>query len=111
MRTIADDILTWSWFSEPHSYDFNGFLITDRSGNLSIDPVEPSEQVLHELAQRGVSRILLTNRNHVRAANRVRTSTGPERQSIPTMLPPREARERNLTTNCRWARRSAHWSR
>ena len=70
MRTIADDILTWSWFSEPHSYDFNGFLITDRSGNLSIDPVEPSEQVLHELAQRGVSRILLTNRNHVRAANR-----------------------------------------
>ena len=76
MRTIADDILTWSWFSEPHSYDFNGFLITDRSGNLSIDPVEPSEQVLHELAQRGLSRILLTNRNHVRAANRVRASTG-----------------------------------
>ena len=76
MRTIADDILTWSWFSEPHSYGFNGFLITDRSGNLSIDPVEPSEQVLHELAQRGVSRILLTNRNHVRAANRVRASTG-----------------------------------
>jgi metallo-beta-lactamase superfamily protein len=73
VRTIADDILTWSWFSEPHSYDFNGFLITDRSG---IDPVEPSEQVLHELAQRGVSRILLTNRNHVRAANRVRSSTG-----------------------------------
>ena len=76
MRTIADDILTWSWFSEPHGYDFNGFLITDRSGNLGIDPVEPSEQVLHELAQRGVSRILLTNRNHVRAANRVRASTG-----------------------------------
>ncbi len=27
-------------------------------------------------AQRGVSRILLTNRNHVRAANRLRASTG-----------------------------------
>jgi len=76
VRTIANDILTWSWFSEPHGYDFNGFLITDRSGNLSIDPVEPSEQVLHELVQRGVSRNLLTNRNHVRAANRLRASTG-----------------------------------
>ena len=75
MRTIADDILTWSWFSEPHGYNFNGFLISDRTGNLAIDPVEPSEQALNELAQRGVSRILLTNRNHVRAANRVRAST------------------------------------
>jgi glyoxylase-like metal-dependent hydrolase (beta-lactamase superfamily II) len=76
MRTIAGDILTWSWFSQPHGYDFNGFLISDRAGNLAIDPVEPAEQVLHELAQRGVSRILLTNRNHVRAANRVRARTG-----------------------------------
>jgi glyoxylase-like metal-dependent hydrolase (beta-lactamase superfamily II) len=76
MRTISDDILAWSWFSQPHGYDFNGFLISDRAGNLAIDPVEPAEQVLHELAQRGVSRILLTNRNHVRAANRVRASTG-----------------------------------
>ena len=76
MRTIAGDILTWSWFSQPHGYDFNGFLISDRAGNLAIDPVEPTEQVLHELVQRGVSRILLTNRNHVRAANRVRASTG-----------------------------------
>ncbi len=49
MRTIADDILTWAWFSEPHGYDFNGFLITDGSGNLGIDPVEPTEQDLHEL--------------------------------------------------------------
>jgi glyoxylase-like metal-dependent hydrolase (beta-lactamase superfamily II) len=77
MRTIAADILAWSCFSQPHGYDFNGFLIGDRgAGNLAIDPVEPTEQVLHELTQRGVSRILLTNRNHVRAANRVRASTG-----------------------------------
>ena len=76
MRIIAGDILTWSWFSQPHGYDFNGFLISDRAGNLAIDPVEPTEQILHELVQRGVSRILLTNRNHVRAVNRVRASTG-----------------------------------
>ena len=76
MRTIADDILAWSWFSEPHGYNFNGFLIIYRTGNLTIDPIEPNEQAFNELAQRGVSRILLTNRNHVRAANRVRACTG-----------------------------------
>jgi glyoxylase-like metal-dependent hydrolase (beta-lactamase superfamily II) len=76
VRTVAGDILTWSWFSQPHGYNFNGFLIRDRSGNLAIDPAEPTEQVLGELAEAGVSRILLTNRNHVRAANQVRASTG-----------------------------------
>jgi glyoxylase-like metal-dependent hydrolase (beta-lactamase superfamily II) len=76
METILGDILMWSWLSEPHGYNFNGFLIPDPSGNLCIDPVEPTEDVLGELAQKGVSRILLTNRNHVRAANRVRERTG-----------------------------------
>jgi glyoxylase-like metal-dependent hydrolase (beta-lactamase superfamily II) len=38
--------------------------------------VEPAGDVIDELRRRGVSRILLTNRNHVRAANRVRRATG-----------------------------------
>jgi glyoxylase-like metal-dependent hydrolase (beta-lactamase superfamily II) len=76
MDTILGDVLTWSWFSEPHGYNFNGLLIPDPHGNLCIDPVEPSEEVLGELATKGVSRILITNRNHVRAANRIRERTG-----------------------------------
>jgi glyoxylase-like metal-dependent hydrolase (beta-lactamase superfamily II) len=76
METILGDVLTWSWFSEPHGYNFNSLLIPDRAGNLCIDPVEPSDEVLNELVRRGVSRILLTNRNHVRAANRIRERTG-----------------------------------
>jgi glyoxylase-like metal-dependent hydrolase (beta-lactamase superfamily II) len=76
METILGDVLTWSWFSEPHGYNFNGLLIPDPDGNICIDPVEPDDEVLHELARRGVSRILLTNRNHVRAANKVRERTG-----------------------------------
>jgi glyoxylase-like metal-dependent hydrolase (beta-lactamase superfamily II) len=76
METILGDVLTWSWLSEPHGYNFNGLLIPDPAGNLCIDPVEPSEEVLDEVARRGVSRILLTNRNHVRAANRIRERTG-----------------------------------
>jgi glyoxylase-like metal-dependent hydrolase (beta-lactamase superfamily II) len=76
METILGDVLTWSWFSEPHNYNFNSILIRDPAGNLCIDPVEPTDAVMSELVRVGVSRILLTNRNHVRAANRIRERTG-----------------------------------
>ena len=76
MREIVTGIFTWPWFSEPHGYNFNGHLIRHAGGNLCIDPVEPTEEALEELARLGVNRILLTNRNHSRAANRVRARTG-----------------------------------
>lgn len=75
MREIVTDVLTWPWFSQPHGYNFNGWLVRHPEGNLCIDPVEPTAEVLDELARQGVSRILLTNRNHVRAANQVRART------------------------------------
>src|SRR5258708_11695578 len=75
METVLGDVLTWSRFSEPHGYNFNSLLIPHRDGNLCIDPVEPNDEVLSELVRIGVSRILLTNRNHVRAANRIRERT------------------------------------
>ena len=70
------DIFSWQWFSEPHGYDFNGHLIRHAEGNLCIDPVEPSEEAIEAIAELGVARILLTNRNHSRAANAVRARTG-----------------------------------
>lgn len=76
MREIVSDIFTWPWFSEPHGYNFNGYLVRHPGGNLCIDPVEPNEEDLQEIARHGVSRILLTNRNHSRAANRVQACTG-----------------------------------
>jgi glyoxylase-like metal-dependent hydrolase (beta-lactamase superfamily II) len=76
METILGDVLTWSWFSEPHGYNFNSLLIPDLDGNICIDPVEPTDQVISELVETGVDSILLTNRNHVRAANRIREHTG-----------------------------------
>ncbi len=76
MREFLPGILTWAWFSEPHGYDFNGTLVLHEEGNLCIDPVDPSDEVLDRLAKEGVARILITNRNHTRAANRVRERTG-----------------------------------
>ena len=76
MDEVLPDILSWDWFSEPHGYDFHGTLVLQAEGNLCIDPVEPSPDVLDRLAKEGVARILITNRNHVRAANQVRERTG-----------------------------------
>jgi glyoxylase-like metal-dependent hydrolase (beta-lactamase superfamily II) len=76
MNEIVSNIFTWAWFSEPHGYNFNGYLIRHTAGNLCIDPVLPSDESLADIAQMGVARILLTNRNHSRASNVVRARTG-----------------------------------
>ena len=76
MQEILSDIFTWPWFSESHGYNFNGHLIRHAEGNLCIDPVEPGEEGLDEITHLGVTRTLLTNRNHSRAANKVRERTG-----------------------------------
>src|SRR3990167_5442151 len=86
VREILKDIFTWPWFSEPHGYNFNGYLVCHPGGNLCIDPVEPTEDVLEEIARYGVSRILLTNRNHSRAANRVRARAGARTDRKSTRL-------------------------
>jgi glyoxylase-like metal-dependent hydrolase (beta-lactamase superfamily II) len=76
MNEIVPDIFIWAWFSEPHGYNFNGYLVRHPEGNLCIDPVPPDEGDLAGIVRMGVSRILLTNRNHSRAANVVRERTG-----------------------------------
>ena len=78
MREIVNGILTWSWFSEPHGYDFNGHLVRDPGGNICVDPVEPSAGDLGAIVGEGVSQIVLTNRNHSRAANLIRARTSAQ---------------------------------
>ena len=76
MNEIVPDIFTWAWFSEPHGYNFNGYLVRHAEDNLCIDPVSPGDEFLANIARMSVARILLTNRNHSRAANVVRERTG-----------------------------------
>src|SRR4029434_10346371 len=87
MREVLTGIFTWPWFSEPHGYNLNGHVILHASGNLCIDPVEPTAADLEEIARLGVSRILLTNRNHSRAANKIRARTGARTAIHPADAP------------------------
>ena len=76
MQQILPDVFTWSRLSEPHGYHFNGYLVRQAGANLCIDPVQPDEADLAEIGRLGAATILLTNRNHSRAANLVRERTG-----------------------------------
>ena len=76
METIATDIRTWSWFSTPHGYNFNSLLIAHPQGNICIDPVEANAADLEEIVRARPTRVLITNRNHMRAANLLRDRTG-----------------------------------
>ena len=87
MREVLTGIFTWPWFSEPHGYNFNGHFIEYPAGNLCVDPVEPSDEDLTELVRRGVARILITNRNHSRAANKIRERTGARTSIHPADAP------------------------
>ena len=87
MREVVKDIFTWPWFSEPHGYNFNGHLIVHPDGNLVIDPVEPGVDDLSEIERRGAARVLITNRNHSRAANTVRERTGARTAIHPADAP------------------------
>ena len=87
MREILRDIFTWPWFSEPHNYNFNGHFIRHADGNLCVDPVEPSDEDLDEMARQGVKHILITNRNHSRAANKIRARTGARTAIHPADAP------------------------
>ncbi len=78
MLEIVSNIFTWPRFSEPHGYNFNGYLIRDPGGNICVDPVEPTEDELDTIVHEGVMNIVLTNRNHSRASNRVRERTGAQ---------------------------------
>jgi glyoxylase-like metal-dependent hydrolase (beta-lactamase superfamily II) len=75
MREIVPGIFMWSWFSEPHGYNFNGFLVHQPTGNICVDPVEPTPEASARLARDGVAWIVLTNRNHTRRADLVREQT------------------------------------
>ena len=95
MQEIVRDVFTWQKFSEPHGYNFNSYLIRHGEKNICIDPVDPGEEDLQELTHLGLSRILVTNRNHTRAANVLRERTGARTSIHPADAP--HARNQGVT--------------
>ena len=76
MNEWLPGIFTWSWHSERHGYDFNGWLVVHPAGNILIDPVQADDSTVDAISAHGVRTILLTNRNHGRISARLRERTG-----------------------------------
>jgi glyoxylase-like metal-dependent hydrolase (beta-lactamase superfamily II) len=73
---ILPDVVIWQWYSDRHGYHFNGYLVRHPDGNVCLDPAEMSEETFAEITRLGVSYIVITNRNHVRASDRLHKTTG-----------------------------------
>jgi len=99
MREILTGIFSWPWFSQPHGYNFNGHFIRHADGNLCIDPVEPTDEVLKEMVSHGVARIYspiaITRAPRTRY---VRVRAAGQRFMPPTR-PTRATRERSWMTH------------
>lgn len=69
MKEIVPGIYTWSWLSQRHGYDFNGYAFKSSEGLIVIDPAIMEEGDLDELEGLGTpTHIILTNKDHERMA-------------------------------------------
>jgi uncharacterized cupin superfamily protein len=75
-KTVVPGVWSWSRWQPDRGLDFNGFFVETPEGNLVVDPIEPEEQTLAELRERGVAAVLITNRDHERSTAAVVAVTG-----------------------------------
>ncbi len=75
-KTVVPGVWSWSRWQPDRGLDFNGFFVETPDGNLVVDPIEPDEQTLAELRERGVAAVLVTNRDHERSTAAVVAATG-----------------------------------
>ncbi len=73
------DLYTWSTFDSERNVDFNAVVWVRPAGNIVVDPLQMSEHDAKHLASLGGARlIVITNSDHVRAAQALREATGAE---------------------------------
>jgi uncharacterized cupin superfamily protein/glyoxylase-like metal-dependent hydrolase (beta-lactamase superfamily II) len=77
-KTVVAGVWSWSVWQPDRGLDFNGFFVEGPEGNLVVDPIAPDAETLAELRTRGVATVLVTNRDHERAAGDVVAATGAE---------------------------------
>lgn len=91
MKTIASGIGQWSWFSEEKQIDFNGLVLTFNNQCVIVDPPpinSPDKAMLLSLAP---THIVLTNRDHAREAEALRTEL-----QIPVYAPEADAPQMDI---------------
>ncbi len=75
-KTVVPGISSWSRWQPDRGLDFNSFFVETPEGNLVVDPLEPDEETLAGLRERGVAAVVVTNRDHERFTAAVAEATG-----------------------------------
>jgi uncharacterized cupin superfamily protein len=86
--TILPGIATWSRWQADRSMYFNSWLVTTDAGALAIDPLEPDAEDLAQMDAQRLHAVVLTNRDHERAAATLAT-----RYRVPVFAPEPDAPE------------------
>ena len=69
LKPILPNVWQWSWFSEEKQLNFNGHLLTVGEHRILVDPPPLTQDEKAQLKRIGaIDYIVLTNRDHVRAA-------------------------------------------
>jgi len=68
MKQILPDIWSWSWYSEEKGMNFNGYYIEKGDEKVLIDPPLMPTADMYFISQKGITDIILTNRDHIRDA-------------------------------------------
>lgn len=89
-----ENLFCWSQFDEARNIDFHGYLWVREQGNVIFDPMPLSEHDKKHLNTLGsVSHILISNSDHIRAAEELASMTGAD------IWGPADERE-NFPINC-----------
>ncbi len=66
--TIVPGVATWSRWQPDRSMFFNAWFVAGDGGNFVVDPLEPDAGDLAYVDERGLAAVVITNRDHERAA-------------------------------------------
>ena len=68
-ETVVAGVSMWSVWQPDRGLNFNSWLVADADGAFIVDPLEPdAPAVLERCRAAGVRTIVITNRDHQRAA-------------------------------------------